>query len=146
MGLYLRLTEIAFVGRSMTAEGGQNPIEPAALGTAVLAGQNVQNFREAYRSLIAIGAAKLVKDKETLAASVNFLFNNPASRSEMIAAAQAALDNMGGALSRTLAHLEPYVQPLIVKSRLEEHERKEEIMTSEAPPFWWETADWRAWC
>ena len=31
MGLYLRLTEVAFVGRSMTAEGGQNPIEPAAL-------------------------------------------------------------------------------------------------------------------
>ena len=120
MGLYLRLTEVAFVGRSMTAEGGQNPIEPAALGTAVLAGQNVQNFREAYRSLIASGAAKLVKDKETLAASVNFLFNNPASRREMIAAAQVALHNMGGALSRTLVHLEPYIQPLIVKAQLED--------------------------
>jgi 3-deoxy-D-manno-octulosonic-acid transferase len=119
MGLYLRLTEVAFVGRSMTAEGGQNPIEPAALGTAVLAGQNVQNFREAYRSLIASGAAKLVKDKDTLAASVNYLFNNPASRREMIAAAQIALHNMGGALSRTLVHLEPYVQPLIVKAQLE---------------------------
>lgn len=120
MGLYLRLTEIAFVGRSLTAEGGQNPIEPAALGTAVLAGENVQNFREAYRHLVANGAAKLVKDTETLAGSVNFLLNNPAARKEMIASAQAALDDMGGALSRTLTHLEPYVQPLIVKSRLEE--------------------------
>jgi 3-deoxy-D-manno-octulosonic-acid transferase len=38
MGLYLRLTEIAFVGRSLTSEGGQNPLEPAMLDTAVLAG------------------------------------------------------------------------------------------------------------
>ncbi|MGO8656382.1 3-deoxy-D-manno-octulosonic acid transferase, partial [Rhizobium ruizarguesonis] len=34
MGLYLRLTEIAFVGRSLFAEGGQNPLEPAMLGCA----------------------------------------------------------------------------------------------------------------
>ena len=119
MGLYLRLTEIAFVGRSLTAEGGQNPIEPASLGAAVLAGENVQNFREAYRNLVAHGAAKLVKDKETLAGSVNYLLNNPQARRQMIASAQAALDNMGGALSRTLVHLEPYVQPLIVKSQLD---------------------------
>jgi 3-deoxy-D-manno-octulosonic-acid transferase len=46
MGLYLRLTEIAFVGRSLTSDGGQNPIEPAMLETAVLAGRNVQNFRD----------------------------------------------------------------------------------------------------
>lgn len=119
MGLYLRLTEIAFVGRSLTAEGGQNPLEPAALGTAVLAGENVQNFREAYRHLVMNGAAKLVKDTETLAGSVNFLLNNPAARRDMIAAARVALDDMGGALSRTLVHLEPYVQPLIVKARLD---------------------------
>ena len=61
MGLYLRLTEIAFVGRSLTAEGGQNPIEPAMLNTAVLAGLNVQNFREAYQRLIDSGGAKLVR-------------------------------------------------------------------------------------
>lgn len=45
MGLYLRLTEIAFVGRSLTSDGGQNPLEPAMLDTAVLSGRNVQNFR-----------------------------------------------------------------------------------------------------
>src|SRR5690606_18106797 len=49
MGLYLRLTEIAFVGRSMTGQGGQNPLEPAMLGTAVLSGGNVQNFRDSYQ-------------------------------------------------------------------------------------------------
>ena len=73
MGLYLRLTEIAFVGRSLTSEGGQNPLEPAMLDTAVLAGRNVQNFREAYQRLIDSGGAKLVRDRDMLAGAVNFL-------------------------------------------------------------------------
>src|SRR5690606_15665532 len=67
MGLYLRLTEIAFVGRSLTGEGGQNPLEPAMLNTAVLSGRNVQNFREAYRLLIDRGGARLVRDAKMLA-------------------------------------------------------------------------------
>ena len=75
MGLYLRLTEIAFVGRSLTAEGGQNPLEPAMLDTAVLAGRNVQNFREAYQRLIDSGGAKLVRDRDMLAGAVNFLLD-----------------------------------------------------------------------
>jgi 3-deoxy-D-manno-octulosonic-acid transferase len=54
MGLYLRLTELAFVGRSLTAEGGQNPMEPAMLGCAVLSGPNVSNFRfEAQQGQVA---------------------------------------------------------------------------------------------
>ncbi len=51
MGLYLRLTEVAFVGRSLFGEGGQNPLEPAMLGCAILSGGNVQNFRESYQRL-----------------------------------------------------------------------------------------------
>ena len=64
MGLYLRLTEIAFVGRSLTSAGGQNPLEPAMLDTAVLAGRNVQNFREAYQRLIDSGGARIVRDRD----------------------------------------------------------------------------------
>lgn len=119
MGLYLRLTEIAFVGRSLTAQGGQNPLEPAILGTAVLAGRHVQNFRDAYKTLIDKGGAKLVRDGEGLAAAVGFLLGNASARQEMAAAAVAAVQEMGGALARTLKALEPFIQPLIVKSRLE---------------------------
>lgn len=122
MGLYLRLTEIAFVGRSLTGEGGQNPIEPARLGTAVLSGCNVQNFRDAYRRLIDAGGARLVRDGEMLAGGVNFLLNNYSARRTMIKAGRAAVDDMSGALNRTLQALDPYIHPLIVKSRLEDDE------------------------
>lgn len=120
MGFYLRLTEIAFVGRSLTAEGGQNPLEPAMLGTAVLAGLNVQNFRESYQRLIANGAAKLVKDRDMLAGAVNFLLNNPKVRQEMIAAGEATVNEMRGALAKTMKVLQPFIQPLSVKSRLQD--------------------------
>ena len=118
MGLYLRLTEIAFVGRSLTSEGGQNPLEPAMLDTAVLAGRNVQNFRDSYQRLLESGGAKLVRDRAMLAGAVNYLLANEAARHEMMAAGVATVDEMRGALARTLRALEPYIQPLVVKSRL----------------------------
>jgi len=120
MGLYLRLTEIAFVGRSLTSEGGQNPLEPAMLDTAVLAGLNVQNFRETYQRLIDNGGAKLVRDGDMLAGAVNYLLNNPLARREMIVAGANTVDAMRGALSKTLKALEPFIQPLSVKSRLQQ--------------------------
>ena len=119
MGLYLRLTEIAFVGRSLTGEGGQNPLEPAMLETAVLSGRNVQNFREAYERLVKSGGARFVKDADMLAGAVNFLLTNPGKRQEMIVAGKATIDAMRGALNQTLKVLEPFVQPLIVKAQLE---------------------------
>lgn len=120
MGLYLRLTEIAFVGRSLTSEGGQNPIEPAMLDTAVLSGRNVQNFREAYKRLIAGGGAKLIRDRDMLAGAVNYLLSNPDKRRDMMAAGAATVGDMRGALGHTLKALEPYIQPLIVKARLDD--------------------------
>ncbi|MHA6684598.1 lipid IV(A) 3-deoxy-D-manno-octulosonic acid transferase [Mesorhizobium sp. A556] len=118
MGLYLRLTEIAFVGRSLTSEGGQNPLEPAMLDTAVLAGRNVQNFRDSYQRLIDKGGAKLVRDRAMLAGAVNFLLTNEGARHDMMAAGAAAVEEMRGALACTLKSLEPFIQPLVLKARL----------------------------
>ena len=122
MGLYLRLTEIAFVGRSLTAQGGQNPLEPAMLKSAILSGRNVQNFRDSYQRLIKNGGAKLVRDKDMLAGAVNYLFNNPAERQVMIDAGLKTVEDMRGSLSRTMTALEPFIQPLVLKARLSSRE------------------------
>ncbi len=119
MGLYLRLTEIAFVGRSLTAEGGQNPIEPAVLDTAILTGKNVQNFRDAYRRLLDTGGARLVRDGDMLAKAVYFLLKNDAARRGMIAGAREGVGGLRGALEETLDALEPWIQPLVVKAQLQ---------------------------
>lgn len=119
MGLYLRLTEIAFVGRSLTGQGGQNPLEPAMLGTAVLSGRNVQNFRESYQKLAANGGARFIRDKDVLAGAVNFLLNNDAERRKMMEAGRRTVEDMRGSLTKTLQALEPYIHPLIVQARLD---------------------------
>ncbi len=118
MGLYLRLTEIAFVGRSMYAEGGQNPLEPAMLGCAVLSGGHVQNFRDTYQRLARTGSARMVRDAEMLMKAVHYLLTNDAARQTMIEAGLETVQDMRGALVSTIKGLEPYINPLTVKARL----------------------------
>lgn len=118
MGLYLQLTDIAFIGNSLTKSGGHNPLEPAMMGTAVLTGRNVQNFREAFQRLIKNGGARVVKDRNMLAGAINFLFNNPQHLRTMINAGANTVRDMRGALDRTLSALEPFIQPLILQAQL----------------------------
>lgn len=118
MGLYLRLTEISFVGRSLTEEGGQNPMESSMIGCAVLSGPNVQNFRETYQHIIRKGGARMVRDVEMLAKAVHYLMTNDIARRKMIDCGQEAVQDMRGALSTTIKALEPYINPLTVTARL----------------------------
>jgi 3-deoxy-D-manno-octulosonic-acid transferase len=119
MGLYLRMTDVAFVGRSLfESKGGQNPIEPAMLGCAILTGGHVQNFREAYQKLARSGSARMVRDTEMLAKGVHYLLTNDAARSAMIEAGFTAVHEMQGALTATVKGLEPYINPLTLKARL----------------------------
>ncbi len=119
MGLFLRLGSVAFIGRSIKAVGGQNPLEPAQTGTAILSGQHVHNFREAYSNLLRAGGARLVRDEQNLAANLEYLLNNPTERGKMITAASQTVREMGGALERTVEVLDAYVFPLNVKRDLE---------------------------
>jgi 3-deoxy-D-manno-octulosonic-acid transferase len=119
MGLFLRLAQVAFMGRSLVASGGQNPLEPASTGTAILSGKAVHNFRDSYGNLLAAGAARLVRDEEMLAANVEYLLRNPQEREKMVDAARQVLVDMRGALDRTVEVLDAYVFPLTVKRDLE---------------------------
>ncbi|MDF1632314.1 lipid IV(A) 3-deoxy-D-manno-octulosonic acid transferase [Mycoplana sp. MJR14] len=123
MGLYLRMTEIAFVGRSLFGEGGQNPLEPAMLGCAILSGPNVQNFRDSYQRLAKSGSAKMVRDVEMLAKGVGYLLSHADMRNKMIEAGHDTVHEMRGALADTIRGLEPYLNPLTVKARLHPREQ-----------------------
>src|SRR5207247_10098627 len=51
LGLIYRLAPIVFMGGSLVRHGGQNPIEAAKLGAAILHGPHVWNFNEIYAAL-----------------------------------------------------------------------------------------------
>src|SRR5262249_52422776 len=60
LGLIYRLAPIVFMGGSLVPHGGQNPIEAAKLGAAILHGPHVTNFAEIYAALDdAQGAAEI---------------------------------------------------------------------------------------
>ena len=119
MGLYYRLSEICCVGRSLGGTGGQNPLEPALLGTATLSGTNVQNFRDAYKALLEGGGAKLAADEAMLAEQVKFLLEHPTQRKEMAEAGRTTVQSMRGALEKTMANLDSYIRPLRLKAAIE---------------------------
>lgn len=117
LGLFYSLAPVALLGGSLVARGGQNPIEPAKLEAAILHGPHVGNFQEVYQRLDAEGGALEVADAPVLAEAARHLLTDEAGRSRMVAAAQATIGSLGGALDRTLAAIDPY----LVQIRLERH-------------------------
>lgn len=71
LGLFYRIAPMSFLGSSLiSGHGGRNPFEPAALGSAVLYGPGVRQHLEAYSKLAKAGAARIVKDADSLSAAV----------------------------------------------------------------------------
>jgi 3-deoxy-D-manno-octulosonic-acid transferase len=116
LGLIYRLAPIVFMGGSLASHGGQNPIEPIRLGAAVLHGPHVWNFAEIYAALDAAHGAESVSNEETLAARLDAWLADPAARRAAAAAAAATMSELGGALDRTMAAIDPY----LIQLRLEE--------------------------
>lgn len=109
---------VIFVGKSLAAQGGQNPIEPGALGKAMVFGPNMQNFAEVARNFVEQGGAVQVKDAEEMTRAFVDLLANPARREELGRAALAVVRENLGAVERTVdmivKHLEGgelYVAP-----------------------------------
>jgi 3-deoxy-D-manno-octulosonic-acid transferase len=109
LGLFYRLAPIAFLGGSLVPRGGQNPIEPTRLGTAVLHGPLVENFREIYATLDDATGTRPIEGPDTLAGALDRLTASPALRERQAAEAAAALASYSGALDRTMKALRPYL-------------------------------------
>lgn len=71
LGLFYRIAPMSFLGSSLVSgQGGRNPYEPAALGSAILYGPGVRHHLNAYSKLAKAGAARIVKDADSLSAAV----------------------------------------------------------------------------
>ena len=74
LGLFYRLAPVSFLGSSLSpGHGGCNPFEAAALGSAVLYGPNVRRYLPFYSRLANAGAARIVKDTQSLGTAVTRL-------------------------------------------------------------------------
>jgi 3-deoxy-D-manno-octulosonic-acid transferase len=119
LGLIYRLAPVVFIGGSLVEHGGQNPIEAAKLGAAIVHGPHVANFAEIYAELDAAHGAESVGDGERLIAALAALMAQPAARARLADAAHATVQRLGGALERTLHALDPYLMQLQLRQRTE---------------------------
>ena len=117
LGLIYRLAPIVFMGGSLVRHGGQNPIEAAKLGAAILHGPHVWNFTEIYSALDEARGAEEVLDVNRLAVRIGAWLTDAAARKQVADAGLATVEQLGGALRRTLAAIEPYLMQLDLERR-----------------------------
>lgn len=117
LGLIFRSAGVIFMGKSLAAGGGQNPIEPAKLGCAVLFGPHVENFAEVYGELAAAKAAARVNDAQALARAVHYLLSDPARIRRMGRAGVQTVEKLGGAARGTIAAVEPFLAQVAIGGR-----------------------------
>lgn len=107
------LAHLVFVGGSLVAHGGQNMLEPAAQGKAVLFGPHTDNFDQEAALLLAAGACLEVADAAELERELARLLADPAERERMGRAGMAAVAAQRGATQLTLAALEALDLPAL---------------------------------
>lgn len=97
------LADLAFVGGSLVAEGGHNPLEPAAQARPVIFGPHMEDFTEISRDLLAIRACIQVNDAEELGTMVAKLVADKSLRKNM---GRRGADFVGKQQGVTRKHLE----------------------------------------
>ena len=70
--------DAVFIGGTFCERGGQNMLEPAALGKPIVSGPSLDNFREIADRLVAVGAMKVVDNPIDLGMAVGSLVKEPA--------------------------------------------------------------------
>jgi 3-deoxy-D-manno-octulosonic-acid transferase len=103
MAAYYAAADLALIGGSLLAFGGQNLIEAAACGCPVLVGPHTFNFAQAAEDAIACGAARKVTDTSEAASMATLLLTNRQQLQPMRDAASAFSHAHRGATARNLA-------------------------------------------
>ena len=91
-----------FVGKSMTAKGGQNPIEPAMLGKPIVFGPNMQNFEAITQALVSGQGALQVANATELEGAVARLLGDEPFAAEIGRNAQRVVRENLGSIERTV--------------------------------------------
>ena len=97
------IATVVFIGKSITAHGGQNPVEPIIAGKPVIFGPHMENFARLAEELVESGAARRVETGDELIEETRRLLNDSTLRLEMVGAAIRVILPHRGATARTAA-------------------------------------------
>jgi 3-deoxy-D-manno-octulosonic-acid transferase len=97
------IATVVFVGKSLTAHGGQNPVEPILAGKPVVLGPHMENFATLATTLVSTNGAMQVSDAHSLERTVAELLRNTEARQRLVRNAQTTLSKHQGATACTAA-------------------------------------------
>src|SRR5882672_9673550 len=103
--------DLVFVGGSLVPRGGQNVLEPAAVGKPVLFGPLTDNFRAASEALVSAGAGFVARDGEELGRLLVRLLDDRAGYRVASAMARRVVETNRGALLKTMTMIEEALAP-----------------------------------
>ena len=107
MGLWYRLSPVSFIGGSLVANSGHNPLSAAALGSAILHGPQVSDFATIYDVLLAADACIPVNDGPDLAKKLEVALN-PERAAQLATAAWGAYGEDDSVTDRVFDLLQSY--------------------------------------
>ncbi len=103
----MKSAEIVIMGKTLAGHTeGQNPIEPALLGKAIIAGDNLRNFRFVRAQLAENHGIELLARDEDLTATIRSLLLDDSRRAELGRHAAEAVRRNTGATDRTIDAIE----------------------------------------
>lgn len=97
--------DLAVIGKSFLAKGGQSPVEAILSHVPVIMGPHMQNFEPLASELNSSQAVLLASDQHTLAQAAKTLLSNPNHAEELAKRAFQCLNLHRGAVQRTIQNL-----------------------------------------
>ena len=95
------LADVVFVGGSLVKHGGQNMLEPVALGRPTVVGPNLWNFATDVELLLAGGGLVKVENADELVDELEHLLAGPEACAKLVENARAVIAANQGASRRT---------------------------------------------
>jgi len=97
------IATIVFIGKSLTAQGGQNPVEPIMAGKPVVFGPHMENFATLAKALVLKKGAIQVRDADSLEMAIAGLLRDGDARQRLLENARDVLSKHYGATARAAA-------------------------------------------
>jgi 3-deoxy-D-manno-octulosonic-acid transferase len=97
------IATIVFMGKSLTAHGGQNPVEPIMAGKPVVFGPHMENFATLAKALVSKKGAIQVQDIDSLERTITGLLQDSQMRQRLVQSAREVLSRHEGATVRAAA-------------------------------------------
>ncbi len=99
---FYSVADIVFVGKSLLEHGGQNPIEPAMCGKAVVVGPNMENFPAVMPVFLKNDAIVQVSDVQSLETTISRLLADEPARAALGARAAQLVEENRGMIQKTV--------------------------------------------